>query len=149
MITKQEIRVGNWLNVVIANPEGEKLDVVGYVSKIKDDGIWLGSDGGIRIDLDDLFGIPVNNKALEKLGFKHNPIVLVSKQYLISLGRNRFLSVSDVGTPNEMVWLQNIEGRDVTDLVCIHNFDYDGEIYIHQLQNLYFALTGKELIFEL
>jgi hypothetical protein len=35
--------------------------------------------------------------------------------------------------------------RDEDDLVLIWSIDMKGVIYVHQLQNLYYALTGKEL----
>lgn len=90
-------------------------------------------------------GIPLTPEWLERMGFIHNPIVLISRQYLIKLGRDRMLSVSDAGTPNEIVFIQEVDGKKVTDLVCIHNFDYDGKLHVHHLQNLFHALTGKEL----
>lgn len=45
------------------------------------------------------------------------------------LSRNRFISILSVGTPNEVVFLCSRyadSGGVVDDLVCIHNFDYDG-----------------------
>lgn len=44
------------------------------------------------------------------------------------LPRNRFISILSVGTPNEVVFLCSgyAESGGVDDLVCVHNFDYDG-----------------------
>jgi len=46
-----------------------------------------------------------------------------------------------------MVWLCSKEEFSLkySDLICLHNYDYNKEMYIHQLQNLIHALTGKEM----
>lgn len=43
------------------------------------------------------------------------------------LARKRFISVLCVGTPNEVVYLCYKDSVDIVDdLICVHNFDYDG-----------------------
>ena len=45
------------------------------------------------------------------------------------LTRKRFISVLCVGTPNEVVYLCYKDSVDIVDdLVCVHNFDYDGAL---------------------
>lgn len=65
----------------------------------------------------------------------------MTEKYLLSMGfvkgelslkyhlpRNRFISVFCVGTPNEVVFLCSgyADSGSVDDLICVHNFDYDG-----------------------
>lgn len=45
------------------------------------------------------------------------------------LTRLRFLSAMSIGYPNETIWIccKEHDGT-ISDLVCIHNYDYDGYI---------------------
>lgn len=132
MIQPQELRMGN----IVYNRHNDPIEV---------DWKDLHNMCQPRMDGHGYTGIPLTPEWLERMGFIHNPIVLLSRQYLIKLGRDRMLSVSDAGTPNEILFIQEVDGEKVTDLVCIHNFDYDGKLHVHQLQNLYHTITGNEL----
>ena len=64
------------------------------------------------------------------------------------IGRDRIISIGNIGTPNEMIWLCEVDRYDKqknNDLVCLHNYDYDGKMMLHKFQNLYFALSNEEL----
>jgi hypothetical protein len=63
----------------------------------------------------------------------------------IPIGRNRILSVGNVGTPNEMILIMEVEAPIVKDQVVLRNFDYDGPTYLHDLQNIYQDITKKQL----
>ncbi len=92
--------------------------------------------------------IPLTEEWLFKFGFEKIDHFTVNNAIIKNIKANKQLSFSDIGTPNEMVFLCDINNKDskkVDDLVCIHNYDYDGYMHVHQLQNLYFALTQKEL----
>lgn len=53
------------------------------------------------------------------------------------LSRKRFISVSCVGTPNEVVYLCYKDSVDIVDdLVCVHNFDYDGKLTKQKVEHL-------------
>lgn len=53
------------------------------------------------------------------------------------LPRHRFISVLCVGTPNEVVYLCYKDSVDIVDdLVCVHNFDYDGYLTREKLEHL-------------
>ena len=73
----------------------------------------------------------------------------------LDLGRDRNLSIGCVGTPNLIVFLEEVERNEngdvikKNDLICVHNWDYDGELYLHQLQNLYAVLKKEELVIDL
>ncbi len=76
-------------------------------------------------------------------GFKEIPHFTVMKSMNLDLGRRRFLSIGCVGEPNEMMFIQEIDkdnNKKVTDLICVHNYDYDGyltqEKLVHLLKGL-------------
>ena len=89
--------------------------------------------------------IPLTPEILEKCGFNQLPHFTVNNGYRIDIGRHRVLTVSCVGTPNEMIFLTEEQPPIVKDIICLRNYDYDGKTYLHDLQNLYYALTKQEL----
>ena len=76
---------------------------------------------------------------LLSIGFERIPHFTVNRAMIYQLGRNRHLSVGDVGTPNEMIFIcesDKDDYRKITDLICLHNFDYDGYLSKHKLETL-------------
>lgn len=76
------------------------------------------------------------------LGFKELPHFTIMNSLIYDLGRNRQLSIGSIGTPNEMMFICELDEKDstkITDLVCIHNYDYDGYMTMNRLKHL---LTG-------
>jgi hypothetical protein len=96
-----------------------------------------------------LEGIPLTEEWALKLGGKKIPHFTVTNAIVFDIGRGREICIGCVGTPNLMIFLSYTENGKVTDLVCVHNWDYDGDINVHQLQNLIHSLTGEELIVKL
>ncbi|MDE5530452.1 hypothetical protein KRE43_12755 [Elizabethkingia meningoseptica] len=99
-------------------------------------------------DIEYLEPISLTEEWLLKLGGKKIPHFTVTNSIIIKTKRNQQLSFSCVGTPNFMVFLQEIDPDNenkITDLIPIHNWDYDKDMYVHQFQNIYFALNGEEL----
>ena len=90
-------------------------------------------------------GIALTPEILEKCGFKQLPHFTVQNLWNLSIGRDRIISVACVGTPNEMVFINEEQPPVVKNIIVARNYDYDGRTHLHQLQNLYFALTGTEL----
>ncbi len=81
----------------------------------------------------------MTNEDLLEIGFKKIPHFTVMNSLVYDLGRNRFLSIGCVGTPNEMLFIEEIDDEDprkITDLICIHNYDYDGYITIEKIKEL-------------
>lgn len=132
MISSQELRIWNWVN----------LDVVPYqITEIKQEcisanyypnkEITLGTQYYVSendIPYDTLFPIPIIEDILLKCGFKWNDLArCYQDDHMIEL-------VNEEGiNPNYFIWHNNgMVGRNP-----MH--------YLHQLQNLYFALVGKEL----
>lgn len=85
-----------------------------------------------------------------KIGFKSLPHFTVANNLIYDLGRNQQLSAGCVGTPNEMIFLCQKNSKnpiETTDLICIHNWDYDGEMTKDKLINLIKILTHEKKYF--
>lgn len=127
MIPSNELRLGNY---VISNPNGGAGTII-KIHTISESTVHGESLNGqlqnLRIDLDRWCDpIPLSPDILEKAGFAHQ-------------------------SNNEYVKDNFVFRIQQNDLI-LHGFEYDynGVIlkrpeYLHQLQNLYFALTGEEL----
>lgn len=73
------------------------------------------------------------------LGFKPLPHFTIMDSLIYDIGRGRQLSLGSVGTPNEMMYLCEIDDEDprkITDLVCVWNYDYDGYLSEEKLVSL-------------
>lgn len=79
----------------------------------------------------------LSNSDLESIGFKSLGHCTVGDQVKFHFSRGRYLSAMCVGQGNESVWLCH-KDRDgeITDLICVHNRDYDGFITIERLNAL-------------
>ena len=84
--------------------------------------------------------VPIlSNDDLLDIGYREIPHFTVSGSIIYDLGRNRILSAGCVGTPNEMLWICEIDTMDkrkITDLVCLHNYDYDGYLTLSKVKGL-------------
>jgi len=92
--------------------------------------------------------ILVTEEYLLSIGAQSIPHFTIGNTKFFDLGRNRQLSISCVGTPNCMVFLQDMENNEKhegNNPIVLHNYDYDGPLYVHKFQSLYFGLTGKTL----
>lgn len=86
----------------------------------------------------------MTNQDLIDIGFVKNPYYTVANVINYDLGRNRYLSVGSIGTPNEVLFIYSTdrENKDkITDMVCLHNYDYDKKLTIEKVQNIIKALT--------
>ena len=87
----------------------------------------------------------MTNQDLIAIGFKEIPHFTITNSVVYDLGRNRQLSAGCVGTPNEMLWICETDDQNetkITDLVCIHNWDYDGALTIEKVKTLINAICG-------
>lgn len=143
MIQANELRIGNLIYWNIP----EKQDVIHTVVGIRNNKpqtipISLGESN------EEYNPIRLTVKWALKFGFKPLPFKNILNSLTKDIGRNRILSIGNIGTANEMIWICEVNPTDpkvIDDLICIHNYDYDKEIFIHKLQNLYHVLTGEEL----
>lgn len=86
----------------------------------------------------------MTNQDLLALGFKEVPNFTIMNSVYFDLGRRRQLSAGDIGTPNEMMYLCEVDEKDprkITDLVCVHNYDYDGYLTTEKVSGLITLLT--------
>ena len=90
----------------------------------------------------------MTNEDLISIGFKPMPHFTVTNSVIYDLGRYRQLSAGCVGTPNETLFIMEPkEGEDnaiVWDLVCLHNYDYDGYLIIEKVKGLITLITNKK-----
>ena len=90
--------------------------------------------------------MPLTKDDLRKLGFKDIPYFTVTGSMIFDLGRNRQLSIGAVGEPNEMLFVCEIDEKDdkkVNDIICLHNYDYDGYMTEEKLVSLIKGIKGK------
>jgi len=83
---------------------------------------------------------------LLELGFKELPHSTITSSLFYDLGRNRQLSFGSIETPNEMLYIYEIDEKDtrkITDLVCLRNYDYDGYTTIEQIKSIITLITGR------
>lgn len=80
---------------------------------------------------------------LKELGFTPVPHFTVMDNYNYSLGRNTYLSIGCTGTPNEMLYLGQLDPDTniYSDLICLHNYDYDGLLTQDKLQKYITTLS--------
>jgi len=84
---------------------------------------------------------------LIELGFKEIGHFTITNSLTYDLGRNRVLSVGDIGNPNEMVYIYERDRKDhsiITDLVCLRNYDYDGYTTVEEIEQLINLLKSRK-----
>jgi hypothetical protein len=125
MINAQELRYGNKLLFIID-------DVVTFknITNIREDGV---------------FWINVLEDFIPQKNFQFKPIPL-TEEWLLKLGLEKIgiwtFSLNLVGNLDLIYYL----GEKGWSIGLKSYSDFSNLKYVHQLQNLYFALTGKELI---
>lgn len=150
-ISVRELRIDNWVYEY-----KESAYKFRQVKSILDDGINIQScytysdepQWKPSIHFSNLFGIPLSTEILVMAGFENIKHYTVTNSMVLNIGRNRQLSIGYIGTPNEMLFLcevDNYDMKNITDIIVLHNFDYDGKLYLHKLMNVYHLLTHTEL----
>lgn len=143
MIRANDLRIGN-----IVYGVSDRLEIILGINNAT-----IATTSLIHIDspfehfIEDLSEVDLTEDIILKLGFKSIPHFTVTNSYTFDLGMGRQISIGCVGTPNEMLFIQEIDfevSNQVTDIICLHNFDYDGKLYLHKLQNIV-AIFGQEL----
>lgn len=88
----------------------------------------------------------MNNEDLISIGFEQIPHFTIGNVVEFNLDEHRTISASSVGTPNEMVFICEHDHTDhtkITDLVRIHNYDYNGYLTLEKIQGIIKFLTMK------
>ena len=115
MIQAKDLRIGNWVN----RTEGFKI----FKSKVSAHTIsCAASDGSI----DFLSPIPLTPEILEKCGFVKEDRLNVGANTYFKKGMGEYLTYQFDG-------------------FCVYELNKAIVKYLHQLQNLFFALCGEEL----
>lgn len=131
MINSNELRIGSIIDFDGMKSIVKEIDNQGVVVFIKE------TDETEWIDLFQFTPITLTEEILLKCGFKHETMFIIKNLYLIEYGD--FYFALDENNGYYHVKLSN------------HSFGHEKQVglgmikYLHQIQNLYFALTGKEL----
>ncbi len=84
----------------------------------------------------------MNKETLIEKGFVSRPHFALQEIFFLDVGRKREISIGSIGTPNEMVFIsQRDHNTTNTDLVCVHNFDYDGYLTEQKLDAIISIFT--------
>lgn len=86
-----------------------------------------------------------------KEGFNELPHFTVASNLIYDLGRGRHLSFGSVGTPNEVLFICQKDHKNpnkINNLVCLHNFDFDGYMDIHRLRLLINGVVSNKKKYE-
>ena len=90
----------------------------------------------------------MTNEDLISIGFKPMPHYTVANSVVYDLGRDRQLSAGCVGTPNETLFIMELKEEEdntiICDLVCLHNYDYDGYLTIEKVKGLISLIINKK-----
>ena len=76
---------------------------------------------------------------LISLGFEEISHFTIGRVSIYKLGLDIHLSVGSVGTPNEMMFICETDEKnekEITDLICLHNYDYNGFLTKEKLESL-------------
>ena len=118
-----ELRIGNYVNVFLNNVDYNTIQI-----KV-DDLYYIIQKNGVYEP------IPLTKEWLEKFGFKYTSS---NNSYLTYTKSNYYLQMDVRKANNKWKIFDDV----ISDLVEFAKVDIT---HVHQLQNLYFALTGKEL----
>ena len=121
---KNEVRIGN-------------ITDKGRVKYLFSHGIILGD--GITFNFDELKPVPLNDEWMLKLGFKKvkNNGYINGYEYIRKIDSVEF---NGIGKFN-----YNKTGEIIVTVDCRGNYICNNLNYVHQVQNLYFALSGTEI----
>jgi len=84
---------------------------------------------------------------LIKIGFKELPHRTIMSSLTYDLGRNRYLAFGNISTPNEMLFIYQSDKddhRNITDIICLRNFDYDGYTNIETIKSIINLINIKQ-----
>lgn len=145
MINANELRIGNIVRESnFFTPGPEDFDEI-IIASINDIDKVVRDDQGNGYSYDALYPIPITRERLIKLGFnKFEQTIGMYEDELQYSYRNHKLELTFT-----VAYVVDRTGADVTRIRIRLDGDVlftpKGIIHLHQLQNLYFALTGNEL----
>lgn len=86
----------------------------------------------------------ITEQELLDLGFYKLPHFTVSDSIIFDLPNNRTISIGNLGTPNEMVFLTQSDYdnyKKITDIITLHNYDYHGYITLEKIKDFISVLN--------
>jgi hypothetical protein len=136
-----EIRVGNWFRYPglwsYRQPEGAIFSEFDFQWEDRD---WF-AVGESMLFLDEVLPIPLTEEWLIKFGFEKIKKESYVNGFEFILKPDSDLEFNGIGHHG---WLKGDRSL-VVNTLCRGNYVCNTVGYVHQLQNLYFALTGEEL----
>lgn len=139
MITTNELRVGNKL---LFQRNSEIIEII-TVAWVSDDSIGYKEEheASYPKSPNHFFGIPLTPEWLERCGFKYLDSIISGRYFVQWADSNSEIAWYPVGQFISINTATGGEGEqsNYTEVSMKHIQ------YLHQLQNLYFALTGQEL----
>lgn len=105
-------------------------------------GITIGTS--ISYVLKKIVTVQTDNKYITEdqllyLEFTKIPHFTIGNDRIKDLGRNRYLSLGSLGTPNEMLFIcekNNSDDSYPEEIICLHNYDYDGYLTFKKLKKI-------------
>lgn len=88
----------------------------------------------------------ITNQDLINIGFEPIPHYTVTNSVTYHLGRRTYLSAGSVGTPNEMLFIYSLDDDNdklITDIITLHNYDYDGYLTVPKVLDIIRVLKFK------
>lgn len=151
-IVIEQFRIGNiviydgaphYVSHLSLDIDDEYQDLIGVTPLGKSSGEKAGWNRESVI-YDHLQPIPITEEWLIKFGFTDNPIAW--HKDISTFPLKEFMVISVSLNQGVMIRCGDLNRwREADDVISIINTDIKGPLYVHQLQNLYFALTGEEL----
>jgi len=121
-----ELRIGNWVNYF-----GQRH----MVRAVGNGNVTIGVEGykSENVSINSISPIPLTEEWLARFGYRKIEDKANVLHYKLTMSSGKFLCIK----PDGYMWIDGY-GDDFIDIdIAIK--------HVHQLQNLYFALTGKEL----
>lgn len=126
MITCNELRIGNY---VVINENPERVSVISRSSVFTTDADEAGDQGASEHSLDQVQPVPLTDEVLKQCGFVYHDYF-------------KFWQLITTGIRSEMNISTDFEVIDFMRKPLAKKLDS-----LHQLQNIYFMLKGRELNF--
>lgn len=138
-----ELRVGNWVTCFSTQPDKINEPIqVNYIAPTKDgDMAVYFNDGWGALEL--IEPIPLTEDILIRLGFEKE-----GHNWIIGDMFVRFWIHWEVWRATGESWERWVCGQTHLDKFEVYDLASNSIKYVHQVQNLYYALTGKELTFK-
>lgn len=127
MVAAKDLRIGN---KILRNGKVETVNIINDAREEYYNDFLIGTTDGLSYSQNEFNSIPLTHEILMKCGFK--------KVY-----KSEYTFVFDCETNSKFGSRWNLVNRQFS--ISYENIPFYNIKYVHQLQNLYFVLTGEEL----